>query len=61
MRQQHQGGGDLLTNKCSCGAVYRDVHNLEAHVKAMEERNATLPANPAKDDANRREDHHAID
>ncbi len=48
---------DSLTWKCSCGAIYREEHNLLAHVKAMEERNATLAVIPAKDDLNRREVH----
>ncbi len=48
---------DSLTWKCSCGAIYREEHNLLAHVKAMEERNATLPVTGTKDDLNRREVH----
>jgi hypothetical protein len=52
--------GDPLEWKCSCGAVYRSEHNLDAHVKAMKERNATLPETPAKDDLNKREKHERI-
>lgn len=61
MKETYRDGGDRMTNKCSCGAIYRDAHNLEAHVAAMEARNATLPAVPGKDDVNRREDHHAVE
>lgn len=38
-------GGDSLTNKCSCGAEYRDENVLQAHLEAMAERNASFPRN----------------
>jgi hypothetical protein len=53
--------GDPLEWKCSCGAVYQAERNLDAHVKAMAERNATLPEIPAKDDLNKREKHERAD
>ncbi len=50
---------DVITGPwtCLCGAIYKAEHNLQAHVKAMEERNSTLPETPAKDDVNKREKH----